>query len=60
MTELGACLAIFHRKTFNLPNFLIHSDREQNSASNEVTPVSHKCNFHRGLGKKLVFQAETK
>jgi hypothetical protein len=60
MTELGACFAIFDQKTVTFPNVLIDSGTEKNSASNEVTPVPPKCHFHRGLGKKLVFQAETK
>jgi hypothetical protein len=60
MTEFGASFAIFHRKPFNLSNVRIDSDREKNSASNEVMPVSPKCHLHRRLRKKLVFQAETK
>jgi hypothetical protein len=60
MTELGACFAIFDQKTVTLSNVLIDSGTEKNSASNEVTPTPAKCHFHRGLSKKLVFQAERK
>jgi hypothetical protein len=58
ITDLGACFAIFDRKTFNPSNVLIHSDREKNSASNEVNHVPQKCHFHRGLGEKLFFRPE--
>jgi hypothetical protein len=58
MTELGACFAIFDQKTFTLSNVLMDSGTEKDSASSEVTPTSAKCRFHRGFGKKLVFQAE--
>jgi hypothetical protein len=60
MTELGACFAIFDRKTFKLSFGLIDSGREKDSASSEVTPTPSKLYFHRGLGKKLLFQADIK
>jgi hypothetical protein len=60
VTEFRACFAIFDRKTFILVNVLKDADREKNSASNEITPVPHKCHFQSGLSKNLVFQAETK
>jgi hypothetical protein len=60
MTELGACFAIFDQKTCTLSNVLMDSGREKKFVSSEVTPTSTGCRFQRGLGKKLVFQAETK
>jgi hypothetical protein len=59
MTEFGACFAIFDRKTFKLSLALMDSGRETNSASSEVTPTATEFHFDRGLGKKLVFHAET-
>jgi hypothetical protein len=56
MTELGACFALFDRKTVTLSNVLMDSGTEKNSASNEVTPTPAKCLFHRGFGEKLVFR----
>jgi hypothetical protein len=60
MTEWGACFAISDQKTFTFSDVLMDSGREKKFVSSEVTPTSTGCRFHRGLGKKLVFQAETK
>ena len=47
-------------KNLNVPEVLIDSDRENNSASNEHIFNKSKMNFDRHLGQKLILEASRK